>query len=177
MRILKLSTLAIVFFCLAAATTGTDKKDEKSTPQVPEKEEKIHWQPYDKGVQLAKKENKHVFIDFTAKWCGWCKKMDKDAFSDENVIKILNDDFVPIKVDGDSKKVLEIDGYRISEANLAKMEFKISGYPAFWFLKPDGSKLGLLKGYQPTDELLHALEYVKEYKYDTTRTENPGPNK
>jgi thioredoxin-related protein len=163
MKILRILTALCLVTVLAMPLVAGDKDVEK-------KSNEINWLAYDVGLALAKKENKHVFIDFTAKWCGWCKKMEKEAFIDEVVVGLIRDHFVPIRVDGDSKKVLDIDGYKISEKNLTRSQYGVTGYPAFWFLKPDGTKLGLLKGYQATDALRGALEYVKDYRYDSTRT-------
>lgn len=166
MKTLKILTALLLVTALVLPAAADDKDVEKKS----EKTNKINWLAYDEGLVLAKKENKHVFIDFTAKWCGWCKKMEKEAFVDEVVVGLLSDHFIPVRVDGDSKKVLDVDGYKISERNLTRNHYGVSGYPAFWFLKPDGTKLGLLKGYQATEALRSALEYVKDYRYDSTRT-------
>ncbi len=163
MKTLRILTTLFLVTVLAVPLVAGDKNVKKNSNE-------INWLAYDVGLALAKKENKHVFIDFTAKWCGWCKKMEKEAFIDEVVCDLIRDHFVPIRVDGDSKKVFDIDGYKISEKNLARSQYGVTGYPAFWFLKPDGTKLGLLKGYQATDALRGALEYVKDYRYDSTRT-------
>ena len=168
MRLLRtLPILLIALYGMALADTNEGKVSPAPT------DDKITWIEFDDGLAKAKKENKHVFIDFTAKWCGWCKKMDREVFVDKRVVDILKSDFVTIKVDGDSENLLDIEGYKISEKNLAKQEFQVSGYPAFWFLKSDGTKLGVLKGYQQTDQLVQALEYVREYRYDTTRVKTP----
>ena len=166
MKTLRILTTLLLVTALAIPSVAGDKNSEKSREET----NKINWLTYDVGLALAKKENKHVFIDFTAKWCGWCKKMEKEAFIDEVVVGLLRDHFIPIRVNGDSKKVLDIDGYKISEKNLTRSQYGVTGYPAFWFLKPDGTKLGRLKGYQATDALRGALEYVKDYRYDSTRT-------
>jgi len=126
----------------------------------------IDWLSYDEGLLKAKKEGKHLFVDFTAKWCGWCKKMDKTTFVEPDIVKMLNDDFVAVKVWGDSKKELDIDGYKISERNLATKDFKVRGYPTFWFLDPAGTKLGAVSGFQPAANLKAYLEYVKDKKYE-----------
>jgi thioredoxin-related protein len=113
---------------------------------------------------------KHMFIDFTASWCGWCKKMDREAFVDPQVVSMLNGHFFPVRVWGDSNDMLDIEGYKISERNLAVGEFRVSGYPAFWFISPEQSKIGPLRGYQTTERLVNALTWVKDVKYDTTGT-------
>jgi len=154
----------IAVFALAAALVAGDDT---------EKAEGIQWVSYDVGLEQAADENKHVFIDFTAKWCGYCKKMDRETFSRADVIDLINDNFVPVKVNGDSQKELDIDGYKITEAGLAKQEFGVRGYPTFWFLKSDGTKLGAVTGYKPAAQMIEFLTFVKDEKYDTTKVDTP----
>ncbi len=171
-------TIGITLFLLttsSVALSGAEISPKDGSKPAEEPKKEIVWHAYDAGLKKAKEEDKHVFIDFTAKWCGYCKKMDRETFSDQRVIDILNNDFVPVKVDGESKKELDIDGYKITERNLAIQEFGVRGYPTFWFLKSDGSKLAPIGGYRPTDYMLEALTFVKEHKYeDSTATEGDG---
>ena len=171
MKYLKHITLAalLVFaFALAMAADNEGGSSEEKTS------EGIQWMSYDAGLQKAAKENKHVFIDFTAKWCGYCKKMDRETFSKPEVIDMINKSFVPVRVDGDSQQELNIDGYKITESNLTKQEFGVRGYPTFWFLKSDGTKLGAITGYRPADVMIDALTFVRDGKYDTTGTDQGG---
>lgn len=126
---------------------------------------KIEWVSYDVGVQRAKKENKHVVVDFTTSWCGWCKKMEAETFSDPAVIKLMNDNFVSVKVIGDSEKKLDIDGYKISESDLTTKTFGVRGFPAFAFLTAEGQSLGTLPGYRPKESFVELLNFVKDKKY------------
>lgn len=129
----------------------------------------INWLPYDSGIARTRGSNKHMLVDITASWCGWCKKMDRETFTDPKVIELINTHFVPVKLWGDSEKELNIDGYKITEKNLAINEFKVSGFPAFWFLNAKLEKIGPLPGYQTADRMAQVLAYVAEYKYDTTK--------
>jgi thioredoxin-related protein len=100
--------------------------------------------------------------------------MEREVFTDPRVIELLNNDFVAVRVDGESRKELDIDGYKITERNLAVREFGVRGYPTFWFLKSDGSKIGPIGGYRPAEFMLEALNFVKEKRYDSTANEeNP----
>lgn len=173
MKHLRLAALVSVLFCMTAlaAYAVSDEKDRQPAEAETENAEEINWHRYDEGLKKAREENKHVFIDFTTSWCRWCKVMDKETFSRPDVVELLNDHFVTVMVDGDSKRELDIDGYKITERNLTRKEFRVTGFPAFWFLKPDGSKLALIKGYRPTEYMIEAFNFVKDYKYDSTRTE------
>jgi thioredoxin-related protein len=160
---------AFAGYMVVAGTPEGDKKAE-SAPKA----DKIEWLSYDEGLELTKGSDKHMFVDITASWCGWCKKMDRETFTDPKVIELVNEHFVPVKLWGDSNEKLEIDGYKISQKDLATGEFKVTGYPSFWFLTPDLEKLGPLPGYKTAPQMVQVLEFVKDYKYDTTRAQNPG---
>ncbi len=166
-------TLLAGFLVLVAAAVIIAGEDSRADDSEAVKPESIQWVAFDVGLERAEKENKHVFVDFTAKWCGYCKKMDRETFSKPEVIDMLNEKFIPVKVDGDSKDTLDIKGYKITEANLTKTEFGVRGYPTFWFLTPEGSKLGNITGYRPPNVMMEAFEFVSERKYDTTGTQQP----
>ncbi len=167
-----LTTLSALAFFTWPALAGEEKKDagtgtdqNETVPATPE----IKWLSYDEGLVKAKKEGKHLFIDFTAKGCGYCKKMDKTTFIEPDIVNMLNTDFIPVKIDGDSEKELDIDGYKVTEKNLSRYEYKVRGFPTFWFLDPQGTKLGAVSGYQPAPNLMNTLQYVKDKKYETNQ--------
>lgn len=180
MNFLKRPTFYIIFlvlfsFGLQASENKPGSADSTKTGKSKKQEtdnSKIVWLTYPEGLTKIKTEKKHIFIDFTASWCGWCKRMEREAFSDAKVIEKINDHFIPVKVWGDSNDMLDIDGYKISQRNLTHAQFGVNGFPTFWFISPEGVRIGPLPGYQTTDRLIEALEWVKEYKYDTTRVEN-----
>jgi len=134
----------------------------------------ITWLDYDGGLTKAKLEDKHVFINFTTSWCGYCKKMNKSTFVDPEVVMMMDSNFVAIMVDGDSRHELDIDGYKITERDLTRKEYGVGSYPLYFFLKSDGEKLGALRGYQSKNQLMQYLTYVAERKYDTTVTDKGG---
>ncbi len=173
MPILKHITLAALLVLVAAAVLIAGN-DDKPAPAPAGTTSGIQWLSYDVGLERAQKENKHLFIDFTAKWCGFCKKMDAETFSQPEVIAMINDNFIPVKVDGDSQKELDIKGYKITESNLTKQEFGVRGYPTFWFLKADGTKLGAISGYRPANVMMEAFTYVVEEQYDSTAADTSG---
>ena len=164
-------------FALSAFAEKKGEPDEGKT-------DKINWMPLDQGLLAldADSSGKHVFIDVTAKWCGWCKKMERDTFSDPEIIKFLNEKFISVKLWGDSNKILDIQGYQISERNLVNGEFRVSGYPGFYFLTPDKKKLQVPGGYKTKEVLMSMLTYVDTRKYeaqlkqdDNSQTEKNRP--
>jgi thioredoxin-related protein len=83
-------------------------------------QEKINWTKIDKvEKQMAKKENanKKYFVDCYTDWCGWCKKMDKDTFSDTLIAKLMNHYFVASKFDAEEKDDVVIMGKTYQNPN------------------------------------------------------------
>jgi thioredoxin-related protein len=169
MRFARLLTVA-AFAVLAFVMLPQAKQDTK--PATDSDTNGIVWYTYQEGWAKAKAEKKHMFVDFTATWCGWCKKLEKNTFSQPEIIKSLNTDFVPVKVWDNSTAMLDIDGYKISEKDLIRKEFKVRGYPALWFVSPEGVRVGPAGGYIEADRLKQVLDIVKNYRYDSTRTES-----
>lgn len=126
----------------------------------------INWISYDEGLALAKKEGKKVFVEFTAKWCGFCKKMRATTFKNPDIIKLLNTYYVTVSVDGDSRDSLDIDGWITTERRLTR-EYGITGYPTYWFLTSEADPIAPVKGYRDAEMLGYILDYLKDDLYDT----------
>jgi len=181
---LTLAIAAVALFNLGAhadtPTVGAKPVSPAPTkpavPMVVDTAAKINWMQFDVGLAKAKKEKKHMFVDFTTAWCGWCKKMEAETFSRPEVIKYVNDNFIAARVIGDSEKELDIEGYKISERNLTTGEFGVKGFPAFAFLSPEAKVVRLLSGYRPAENMMEELVFVKERKYDTTKATSPQNN-
>ncbi|MEA3296768.1 MAG: thioredoxin family protein [candidate division Zixibacteria bacterium] len=172
MRIRSCILLLTLLIFVAGLIVAADSKEKMPRDEgANSKQDEISWFAYDEGLVKAKDEDKHLFVNFTTKWCGYCRKMNKTTFADNEIIEMMDEDFIAVKVDGDSKDTLEIDGYKIIEKNLTRYEYRVRGYPIYWFLKPDGTKLGSLRGYQHKNVLKQALEFVSERKYDSTKAD------
>ncbi len=64
----------------------------------------IQWTKADDWNVVLKKsqeENKNIFVDFYATWCGPCKLMDKNIFSTNEVGELMNNKFISVKVQMD----------------------------------------------------------------------------
>ncbi len=77
-------------------------KYEKSLYLLRHAENPVFWQPWSEDtIDLAKKENKPIFLSIGYSSCHWCRVMEKESFEDESTAKILNEKFIPVKMDKD----------------------------------------------------------------------------
>ena len=174
MKATRFILLAALIVTASLASATDTKKPLKEPVKDPNG---ILWYNYEAGWQKAKAENKHMFVDFTATWCGWCKRLEGSTFADPRVIEALSKDFVPVKVWEKSPDTIDIDGYRISEQDLRRNEFGANSFPMLWFVSPKNVLIGPIRGYVDANTLLNAFDIVKNYRYDSTLDASGNPKK
>ena len=94
----------------------------------------IQWHEWgEEAFNVAQQENKPVLLDIGAVWCHWCHVMDRESYDDPEVARIVNEQFVPVKVDRDERP--DIDSrYQIAVSALTGQ----GGWPLTAFLTPEG---------------------------------------
>jgi TolA-binding protein len=108
----------------------------------------VRWseESYEQILKRAKQENKYVFIDFFATWCGPCKRMDEVTFTDAKVQELLNS---MIAADWDAEK----DPW----AAVAK-RYKVSAYPTLLVIGPDGEEVDRHLGFLEPAEFITTID-------------------
>jgi thioredoxin-related protein len=146
--------------------SGTSSQGEKKEANLSkEKENTLTWYKYDEGLAKAQKEKKHVMVHFYTTWCGWCKRMEANTFSNEEIRKVLNESYVAVRVNGQSGEKVKVDGEQMAEKQVAGM-YGVRAYPITWFLKPSGERIAPRRGYVGPDEFLYILNWVKDDLYE-----------
>ena len=103
----------------------------------------VNWLTIEEAMAKYKEVPKPLIIDFYTDWCGWCKRMDKTTYSDENTANYLNSYFYPVKFNAEGKDTITYLGkiYKpTSEAPKTPHEFALElmqghmSYPTTIFL-------------------------------------------
>ncbi len=146
---------------------------------IPEGE--VKWLTFEEAIQKSKKEKRKIFIDVYTDWCGWCKVMDKNTFSEANVAKILNEKFYAVKFNAEQRDSVVFNGvtYKfIASGNsgyhqlaAALMNNKLS-YPTVVFLDENFGMLQPLPGYQKPEEFHKIVQFIGEDHYKTVKWED-----
>lgn len=125
--------------------------------------QKINWQEWNKETfQKASKEKKPILLDIHGVWCHWCHVMEQTSYSDQEVIEIINKDFIPVKVDTDKRPDVN-------------KRYNQGGWPSTVFLAPNGQ---IITGatYIPPDSLkdtmFKVIDAFKEMKLSEVTLED-----
>lgn len=153
-----------VFVLLISAVLIMQRSDgsEKGQPR---------WMSFNDGITEAKKTGKKVMIDVYTDWCGWCKKMDKETYTNAGVVDYLNRYFVLIKLDAESSSKLNYRGESYTERELAGA-FGITGYPSIIFLKGNGDPITTYPGYADAAKFKTVASFIAEDHYLTKKFED-----
>ena len=130
----------------------------------------VKWHTIEEAAK-AQIGEKYYFIDFYTDWCGYCKKMDRETFSDPTVAKILNKYFYPVKFNAEGSNTFTWFGKTYKPTTTGRYrthEFAqgLQGYPTFGIFKADGTPLQSIPGYVPAKEFVVILWYMASGDYN-----------
>ena len=175
---MKFIQFLILTFVIVSASCQSDPKethmytnaliDESSPYLLQHAHNPVNWYPWkEEALQKAKEENKMLIISIGYSACHWCHVMEHESFEDEEVSKIMNENFISIKVDREERP--DVDDVYMTACHLASG--KSCGWPLNAFALPDGRPVWA-GTYFPKKNWMEILEYfVKLYKEDKTKLE------
>lgn len=160
-------------FCIVAllvlTATGCKAQNKESVS--------VQWTPITEAAQTNIEENEKLFfVDFSTSWCGWCKKMDRETFSDPVVASILNKFYIPIHFDAEGNDEFTWLGTDYLPGKVvngrpgthsftrATLGTRI-GYPSFAIFSPDMRLIQMFEGYRNSGEFSMILWYICSMDY------------
>ena len=116
--------------------------------------QEINWgKNLDLAFDSASISNKIIMIEFMAEWCPPCKKMEKETFSNEKVIRKLNE-FILIKIDVDKQQDIA------KEYNRNAKKYGGIGIPNILFIDKEKNIVHQIVGFHTASQLITVLDSV-----------------
>ena len=126
--------------------------------------EEVIWYSWNEGISLAKEQNKPVIVFVHATWCHLCQRMDKKVFTDEEVASLINEYYIPVKLEAEYSGELIKGGkkYTIGEILNEITYNQFRGIPALLFIpETSNKKNSLVAGLKDPQEMMALLKKHK----------------
>jgi thiol:disulfide interchange protein len=109
---------------------------------------KLTWQKdLEQSLEMARRAKKMVLVDVYTDWCGWCHKLDRDTYSNPEVITFVNSQFVCLKIDAE-------DG---GQGERFARNHRVKAFPCTLLLDASGNKVGAFYGYRSAQQFPAAV--------------------
>ncbi len=140
--------------------------------------QKINWISLEKAVEAQKTAPKKILIDAYTVWCGPCKMLDKNTFSNKDVINYINENFYAVKFNAEGNEVVNFNGKKFenpgfnpnssgrNSAHELSSFLGVRAYPTLVYLDETSGLIAPIPGYQSPKQLELYLKLfgTDEYK-------------
>jgi thioredoxin-related protein len=133
-------------------------------------QKKIKWMKFEDAVVAQQKNPRKIFVDIYADWCGWCKVLDRETFSDTGVIRIINEYYYPVKLDSESKETHQVGEHKLSSPELAASLAMVKpeeglGLPTMVIITENMQVGEIIQGFQKANYMKDRLSFFALNKH------------
>lgn len=131
--------------------------------------QEIKWMSFNEAIAAQKKVGKPIFMDVYTDWCGPCKMLDRNTFSNPKLAEHINQNYYAVKFNAEGNEQIEFSGKTFSNPNFnpnrkgrnAMHQFtgflRVPGYPSMIVLDEKGNIAKSIVGYRTADQLMSEI--------------------
>ncbi len=143
----------------------------------------VNWMTVEEMTKAQKKEPRKVLIDVYTTWCGPCKMMDANTFTNKDVVKYINENFYAVKFNAESADPVTYKGQTFTNPNYdpnargrnGVHEFsralRVSAYPTIVYMDEELNMIAPIKGYQTPPQIELYLRFFSTDAYKEVQTQ------
>jgi thioredoxin-related protein len=162
----------ILLVGVAIMAFSTQKSDKKAVANT------LKWYTWTEAAELNKTQPKKLLVDVYTDWCGWCKVMDKQTFTNDTVIDYLNKHFYCVKLDAEMRDSVVFNNNKFvyvspeqsgSRNGIHTLAYSLldgnMSFPTIVYLTENFERVVISPGYKTPEKLLPELRYTAEEAY------------
>lgn len=156
----------------ASSHIDADSPEEKINI-IESSRDEIQWLSIEEAEKLMDVTPKKLFVDVYTDWCGFCKKMDRSTFTEEEIIAYVNQHFYAVRLNAEGTDTLRFNNQtyhnddRFHQLATNWLSGRM-GFPSFAYIDTDKQLITTIPGYRNDEELIVDLHFIHEEQYKTT---------
>ena len=134
----------------------------------------IHWMSLEEAVEAQQTEPRKIMMDVYTKWCGPCKMMMANTFTNENVIDYVNANFYAVKFDAESPDPITFQGNEFTNptynpnakgrngVHQLSRALQVNAYPTIVYFDESANVIAPISGYKQPAQMELYLKFFNE---------------
>ena len=139
--------------------------------------QEIKWMSMNEALAAQKKQPKKIFMDAYTTWCGPCKLLDKNTFTNKDVINYINKHYYAVKFNAEGTEEITYKDFKYTNPNFDPERkgrnsqhffanaLKINGYPSLVFFDEQSNVIAPIMGYRTAKQLEIYLKMIATDDY------------
>ena len=137
----------------------------------------VKWYTIQEAEKLVQKSPRPLLVDTYTDWCGWCKRLDSETFTNPVIAEMLNTEFYPVKFNAEGRDPVTFQGTTFvndgksgpsHQLAVAMLRGQMS-YPNLVFFNEKIQLITNVPGYKTPAELEVILQYMADRAYETQK--------
>jgi len=185
-KILFQTAFALIGFSIASSNANAQTTDIPVTASIKSEavtSTQINWMTVEEAIAAAAKNPKKIMVDVYTKWCGPCKMMSQNTFTDPTFIEYMNANYYCVKFDAESAEPVQYKGQTYSNPDFDATKqgrngvhqfaryLNVSAYPTLVFLDENGTYIGPVVGYKLAKDLEIFVKFFANNDYKSVLTQ------